>query len=546
MKPARVAIYARVSTLDQARDGTSLDTQEAACRAHAAERGWEVVAAAREVFTGSELRGRPELSRLRELVRAGEVDVVLAYALDRLSRSQTHVAVLVEEMDAAGARLELVTETFEDTPIGRFIRAALAFKAELEREDLIERTTRGMRARASLGKLLGGIPPYGRRWDDAHERLLTDPVTGPILAEMSAWVLDGLPLREIARRLGDRGIPSPRGAQYWSVGTISRILRHPINCGRVYALRWEAVRKPGRKTRAITLRDSSDWLALPAGAVEPIVSEADWEEIQRRLESNRSMASRLNRYPDLGLLRGSARCGSCGASLHVLAKGSGGDGSPGYRCGRDHVRPTDPSARCTAPATIRASVLEPAVWSGFVRKLRNLIADVPPPTLADGPDTAVEASTIARELREVARTRDAWLDQLALLDAESQAELRGKLARLSERRRRLEGRRSELADADERAEARRAALRETIDWARERADELERLTTAERRDLLRRWRVRVEVFPAGRVPRWTATALLPAGGLRRDSPSGTDMPSSFDKAPICNSAGEPILISWAA
>ncbi len=82
----RCAIYVRVSTVGQEQDGTSLDTQEERCRAYAAERGWQVVAVYRETHTGSELWERPQLTALRDAVRSGAVDVLLAFALDRLSR----------------------------------------------------------------------------------------------------------------------------------------------------------------------------------------------------------------------------------------------------------------------------------------------------------------------------------------------------------------------------------------------------------------------------------------------------------------------------
>src|SRR5215213_8195433 len=87
----RAVIYCRVSTSKQETEGTSLGTQEERCRIHAAERGYQIVAVYREVQSGADLFERPHLTRLRESVRQGEVDVVVADALDRLSRSQAHL-----------------------------------------------------------------------------------------------------------------------------------------------------------------------------------------------------------------------------------------------------------------------------------------------------------------------------------------------------------------------------------------------------------------------------------------------------------------------
>src|SRR5688572_20652870 len=83
----RAVVYTRVSTSSQEADGTSLGTQEAACRAYCAERGYEVVAAYADTFTGAEYRQRPGLSVVREGVRAGAVDRVVSFAIDRLSRN---------------------------------------------------------------------------------------------------------------------------------------------------------------------------------------------------------------------------------------------------------------------------------------------------------------------------------------------------------------------------------------------------------------------------------------------------------------------------
>ena len=92
----RCAIYIRVSSGGQ-EDGYSLETQEARCRAHAETQGFDVLGVFHDVHTGAEWRERPGLSQLRQAVRSGELDVVLAFALDRLSRKQTHVAILADE-----------------------------------------------------------------------------------------------------------------------------------------------------------------------------------------------------------------------------------------------------------------------------------------------------------------------------------------------------------------------------------------------------------------------------------------------------------------
>ena len=117
----RAIVYSRVSTDAQEREGTSLDTQERACLEHA--KSWRVVERIRDTASGASL-DRPGIERLRQSLRQGAVDVVVAYAVDRLSRNQNHVGILFDEVERAGAKMEFVTENFEDNAIARFILAA--------------------------------------------------------------------------------------------------------------------------------------------------------------------------------------------------------------------------------------------------------------------------------------------------------------------------------------------------------------------------------------------------------------------------------------
>ena len=100
----RCAIYSRVSTAKQGEEGAFLPTQEAACRQHAAEHRYAVVEdhAYREVYSGAELWDRPKLGELRAAVHAKAVDVVVCYAIDRLSRDPVHLGVILSEADHAG------------------------------------------------------------------------------------------------------------------------------------------------------------------------------------------------------------------------------------------------------------------------------------------------------------------------------------------------------------------------------------------------------------------------------------------------------------
>jgi len=151
----RAVIYSRVSTDAQERDGASLVTQERACVEYAESHGMLVVECIMDTASGSNL-DRPGIERVRQLLSRGLVDVVLAYAVDRLSRNQIHIAVLLDDIERADATLEFVTEDFENTPVCRLILNVRAFAGEVEREKIAERTMRSKLERARAGKLPAG------------------------------------------------------------------------------------------------------------------------------------------------------------------------------------------------------------------------------------------------------------------------------------------------------------------------------------------------------------------------------------------------------
>src|SRR5438552_4315144 len=142
-----VDIYCRVST-DPQEDNSSLDEQEAAGRAYCAEHGYVVGMVHREVFSGYQYREREKLELMRERYRDGKIQGVVIRTLDRLSRSQVHNAILMEEMEHHDITLHCVKENIDDTPMGRFTRMILSFVAEMEREKIMDRTMTGRINRA--------------------------------------------------------------------------------------------------------------------------------------------------------------------------------------------------------------------------------------------------------------------------------------------------------------------------------------------------------------------------------------------------------------
>ncbi len=147
----RAAVYRRVSTVGQ-EDGTSLDTQLEHNNAYCAQRGLSVVLSESDVHSGFDLDGRRGLTRLRDGMRRGEFDVLVVYAVDRLSRNTDHQGILFYEAERAGVLLESVTEDLSG-PAGRLMRAVSGILAEFERDKIRARTMAGKAGRLKEGNV---------------------------------------------------------------------------------------------------------------------------------------------------------------------------------------------------------------------------------------------------------------------------------------------------------------------------------------------------------------------------------------------------------
>jgi len=339
----KAAIYCRVSTEDQEREGTSLDSQLRACLDKAQELGYEISKdyTIRETYSGLSL-DRPKLDQLRQWVRDKEVDVVVAYTLDRLSRDPVHFIILQEEMERSGVELILVTEDLDNSDLGLLITHIKGYAAKLEAEKIRERTMRGKKARALGGKLpanshahLYGYSYLPGKGIGEGVRYINDEQAG-VVRQIYQWLLEGLSTDAITYRLRELAIPTPTNKGYWIRSTVLGILKNPAYYGKTYAFT-RTYGKPKRRLKPDTKRKNTgviwkpkeEWLEIP-NATPPIISESTYNAAQERLGQNRRMATRnsKNQY----LLHGHIYCAKCGRAFW---------GAPGIksRNGKRHEYP---------------------------------------------------------------------------------------------------------------------------------------------------------------------------------------------------------------
>jgi len=222
------AIYLRVSTEEQANDGYGLDVQREKCLAMATVKDWLVVAEfADDGVSGTKDESeRDGLNQLVESACAGDIDAVIVSSLDRLGRNTRLVLRLVERLNECGVVIVSCKESLDtETAAGRFVLRMFASLAELERDNIVERTTAGRNARGMVDGERGGRLPYG--YVRTETVIEVDQVKADVVRRVFAERSDGETLTAIADGLNDDGIVSPRGAQ-WYASSVRSVLQNEV------------------------------------------------------------------------------------------------------------------------------------------------------------------------------------------------------------------------------------------------------------------------------------------------------------------------------
>ncbi|MFN8472253.1 MAG: recombinase family protein [Anaerolineae bacterium] len=504
----RTALYIRVSSSLQEDDGSSLATQEEYGRRYASSKGYHIDESHiyREVHTGLELWERPQLTRLREQIRRRAVDVVVVYAIDRLSRDPVHLGVILSEAEHAGVAVEFVAEPFDDSPEGQLVRFVRGYAAKVEHEKFRERSQRGKLARVQSGKLMHAWKPlYGYQWRDSKKAAYDiDPATAPIVRRIFNEAVSGRSLRQIAQGLTDEGIPTPTGRRAeWRPNAISEILHHRAYTGEAYA--WRLVVQKENGNRHIRVRPEEEWIALPDGTIPLLVDLATWEAAQAILAENKERAGRYAPHPETHLLRrGYAICGYCGAAMNAgIAKG----GKPYYYCGRQKRYHHE----CPDGATISGTILDAAVWERVEKVLTQ--PDVITRELArlhEADPTTADLTAVDKALADSNRKQANLVRRLADFDDEAVADaIKKELNTLAAQKRQLEKEKAQILTRRTTWEAAQAQITELEKWCRQVAERLDDFSYEQRRLALQALGIQVLVFRESHDPRYIIKATIP-------------------------------------
>ena len=226
-----VDLYIRVSTTEQALEGYSVAEQEHRLRQYCAAMGHRIHKVHIDAgFSGASL-DRPGIKETIKDVQQHLVRRVIVWKLDRLSRSQKDTLIMLEDVFLEnGCDFISMMESFDtSTSFGRAIVGILAAFAQLERENIKERTMMGRQARLAKGHYNSSRPPLGYSFIPGSNDLQVDPYQAAIVREIFRLFLSGTSINAIARKMEEK-YPTVRT---WNNTMIRRTLKNPVYIGKV-------------------------------------------------------------------------------------------------------------------------------------------------------------------------------------------------------------------------------------------------------------------------------------------------------------------------
>jgi len=302
----RYASYFRIST-DETRQKFSLEAQRDSAVKHleSIKDGGTLVKEYSDEASGKNME-RPNLQRMLADARGGKFDCILVYKVDRLSRCLRDICQVMEDLDNCGVAFRSITEPFDtSTPIGKAFIQILGVFAELERENICDRTRIGMERKVSQGEWVGH-PPFGYDYCADEKRLIPNRGEAIVIDKIFKWyVHDRMGSKTIGLRLNEMGIRTKNGKRWASCQIISK-LKNPVYIGKI--------------KRNGTVYD---------GNHKAIVSEEIWDKAQIQLEERRKNYSKRRSNGSKFLFTGPTKCGICGANIYGMT----GTGKNKQKCG---------------------------------------------------------------------------------------------------------------------------------------------------------------------------------------------------------------------
>ncbi|MHB1302415.1 MAG: recombinase family protein [Acidiphilium sp.] len=327
----KVALYARYSSENQ-RDA-SIEDQLRLCRLHAEKQGWTIV----DSYTDRAISGasllRPGIQELIQDATRGRFEIVLAEAMDRLSRDQEDIAGLFKRMQFGGVRIVTLSE-------GDVTHLHIGLKGTMNAlflKDLADKVRRGLRGRVEHGKSGGGnsygydvVKKFAPDGDPVRGDRTINETEAAVIRRIFTGYAAGKSPKRIAVELNQQWIKAPSGGD-WGFSTINGnvkrgngILNNEMYIGRLVWNRQRFIKDPDTGKRVSRMNPQAEWIILDVPELR-IIDQDLWDQAkarQRSVKADRDTgdANRLHeRQRGKYLLTGLTKCGSCGGGYSMVS-----------------------------------------------------------------------------------------------------------------------------------------------------------------------------------------------------------------------------------
>ena len=288
----KTAIYVRVSTEEQAREGYSVSGQLEKLKAFCISQNWIVEDIYADEGISAKDTKRPELQRMLNDIKEDKIECVLVYRLDRLTRSVHDLYNMLEVFEENDCKFKSATEVYDTTTaMGRMFITIVAALAQWERENMGERISFGFEEKARQGKIPMTYSPFGFTLNKKESKLYVNKKEARVIQIIFEKYTNGLGGDRVAQYLNERGIYNKNGNKWNGLG-IRRIIKSHLHKG---DFSWNGV--------------------VYENTHEPIVSKEVWYKAQDLLKSRRKGVTYGKAVSSPFIFSGLIKCESCGTNL---------------------------------------------------------------------------------------------------------------------------------------------------------------------------------------------------------------------------------------
>ncbi|MFA4844159.1 MAG: recombinase family protein [Candidatus Margulisiibacteriota bacterium] len=364
----KVAIYIRVSTEDQVREGYSLEVQKEYLTNYAHQNGYEIFDCYADEGISAGTTDRPALQRLLKDAKDKKISLVIVYKIDRFSRRLKDLLELVDRLEKCGVGFKSATEPFDTTTsAGKLMFQQLGSFAEFERNRLAERVVPGMIKSVQNGNWHGArYSPFGYTYKKGTGVLEVNDAEAKVVKLIYRKYLAGCSINQIADYL-NKSKHETRVGRYFYTKLVRDILRSRVYIGQIVwnKYRYDKNQKTGKGYKAV--KNDPSKVIIAKGRHEPIISEEEFASVQKAIESRQTPFNRGKR----GIFTFSRLmyCSKCNYRFYGVTKVANhitGILDRWYRCAGRQFH----YVRCNAKG-IKESVIENVILSAIQNMLES-------------------------------------------------------------------------------------------------------------------------------------------------------------------------------